>query len=234
MNFWPEIRLSHVHKGPSETKASDDPVFLSVDLEDIYAGPTIGTTEDEVSGNYLAGVEEGLGKAALIGGQVPRYRGKATSRSMATMVQHLAEKRETGVLRVDLEDRMLVFIWLEGQPIYFASDPNEVGHSLDDALAELPSIDRRDFEIAQGLSQSLNRPVALMLVDMGILQLDEVGDVMRFMARKLANILHLRPDGRFLFWSCPESLIPWDKRLNIEAVLQWDPASLRSLPVASG
>ncbi len=205
-----------------------------MDLDDVYAGPTLDDHEDEESDNYLRSGVEGLGWVAPLSGEEPGYRGEVTRRSMASLVKHLAKKRETGVLRVDLRDRMLVFIWLKGLPVYFASDPAEEGLCLEDAISELPRIGRETFDVALSHSKIINRHVALVLADLGELHLTEVGGVMRFMARKLANMLYLRSGGRFFFWSYPVPQLPRPQRLDVEAVLLWDPASVRELPVADG
>jgi len=213
---------------------SDDVAGVTAELDDMLAGLTLEDGEYEENSDEMVDIGALLDWTTPLKTQPPRHQGDVDSRSMANLVQDLASDRETGFLRVDLEDRILVCFWLEGRPMYFTSDPAEEGKCLEDALAGFPLIDRKTFDVALGRSEKMHRHLGLSLVDMGVMQLDEVGDLMRIMARKLASMLPMRSGGRYRFWPCQVPRVPGERRLDLEVVLQWNPASLRDLPVVIG
>jgi len=217
-----------------EEEDSEDLATITNELDDMLAGLTEEDGEEGESYDHLADAGAWLDWTAPMESEQPRFRGEVTSRAMANLVQDLAGKRETGILRVDLNDRIQVSLWLEGRPMYFVADPPEEGRGLADALAAFPLIDRSIFETALERSEKTRRHLGLSLVDLGVMQPDEVADLMRIMARKQASMLPMRPGGRYRFWACPMPRVPGERRLELEVVLQWDPASLRDLPVVIG
>ncbi len=152
----------------------------------------------------------------------PLLKGKVDGKAMNDLVRQIGSRRLTGVLRMKMLTRMVVGIYIDGQPIYFVSHPPEEGRSLEDALAGLEQVDVDTFDVALGKAMREERHLGLALVGLGVLTLDVLRQIAQREARKYSSQLPMRRGGTFGFWEMEIPREGGGEKVDIEAVLAWD------------
>jgi Domain of unknown function (DUF4388) len=140
-----------------------------------------------------------------------------------TLIKELTSSRDTGILRMDMPDRTVYSLWLAGNPTFVTADPPEEGGELEHALASFPLVDHTVFEQALKKSAEQDRHLALVLIDVGILQDEDVRDLMHLMARRAVRMFPMLKKGRYHFWECAVPMTDEGLELDLEQVLAWEP-----------
>ncbi len=215
-------RMAHTLLGIDREEAAADETIGDVDAAIEAMLDEVGR-EDTLTEMAEPSIDHEIAWSAVPWTRRANRHGSLDPARTGALIRELTASRDTGILRIDLPDRTVYSLWLAGSPVFVTADPPEEGGELEHALASLPLVDATVFQMALAKSAEQDRHLALVLIDVGVLQTEDVRDLMRLMARRAVRMLPMLPRGRYQFWECAVPMADEGVELELELVLAWEP-----------